>query len=262
MVAREVVLELTLPESVRVESLSPFRVEQRRGSARVYLGDLRLGPGPLDRAAADLRLRRASGREVGAHRAGRRPRRRVRGGAAPPRSPATVAWTYADHAGQRRAAARPGGGPRRRPPVRGARQAGGRAAQPRGPLRRGPAASSASVRHRVGSYAGADRELERPARGARRGAGPLRGADAGDGPQGGATSSRATCPGCAPPRGSRARPDADPRPDVPRSPRGPGRSAPAGSFARPVAAVARDVDRQKSAATLDGTPAVPQDTIM
>ena len=40
VVAREVVLELTLPESVRVESLSPFRVERGGGHARVYLGDM------------------------------------------------------------------------------------------------------------------------------------------------------------------------------------------------------------------------------
>ena len=40
VVAREVVLELTLPESVRVEALSPFRVEQRGGRVLVYLGDM------------------------------------------------------------------------------------------------------------------------------------------------------------------------------------------------------------------------------
>ena len=40
VVAREVVLELTLPESVRVDSLSPFRVERRGGRALVYLGDM------------------------------------------------------------------------------------------------------------------------------------------------------------------------------------------------------------------------------
>ena len=37
VVAREVVLELKLPDSVRVESMSPFRVEQGPGYARVYL---------------------------------------------------------------------------------------------------------------------------------------------------------------------------------------------------------------------------------
>lgn len=39
-VAREVVLELTLPDSVSVDSLSPFRVERRGGRALVYLGDM------------------------------------------------------------------------------------------------------------------------------------------------------------------------------------------------------------------------------
>ena len=40
VVAREVQLELTLPESVRVDSLSPFRVERRGGRAVVFLGDM------------------------------------------------------------------------------------------------------------------------------------------------------------------------------------------------------------------------------
>ena len=52
VVAREVVLELTLPESVRVDSLSPFRVERRGGRALVYLGDMVVGPGALDRRCA------------------------------------------------------------------------------------------------------------------------------------------------------------------------------------------------------------------
>ena len=40
VVAREVVLELRVPESIRVEPLTPFRVEQRGGSARIFLGDM------------------------------------------------------------------------------------------------------------------------------------------------------------------------------------------------------------------------------
>jgi Ca-activated chloride channel family protein len=40
VVAREVALELRLPASVRVEPLTPFRVEQRDGTARVSLGDM------------------------------------------------------------------------------------------------------------------------------------------------------------------------------------------------------------------------------
>src|SRR5450759_3749114 len=43
VVAREVVLDLTLPESIRLEPLSPFRMEQSPGRARVYLGDMLSG---------------------------------------------------------------------------------------------------------------------------------------------------------------------------------------------------------------------------
>ena len=43
VVAREVVLELTLPESVRIDSLSPFRLERRGGRVLVYLGDMLSG---------------------------------------------------------------------------------------------------------------------------------------------------------------------------------------------------------------------------
>jgi len=40
VVAREVVLELRVPDSITVEALSPFRVEQRAGTAKVFLGDM------------------------------------------------------------------------------------------------------------------------------------------------------------------------------------------------------------------------------
>ena len=70
VVAREVVLELTLPESVRVDSLSPFRVERRGGRALVFLGDMVSGQ------ALSLVLRVTFdygeiGREVGDRRADR-----------------------------------------------------------------------------------------------------------------------------------------------------------------------------------------------
>ena len=65
VVAREVVLELTLPESVRVEALSPFRVEQRGSRTLVYLGDMVSG----QMLSAVLRLQfdfGEEGREIGA----------------------------------------------------------------------------------------------------------------------------------------------------------------------------------------------------
>ena len=70
VVAREVVLELTLPESVRVDSLSPFRVERRGGRALVYLGDMVSGQvlSIVLRVTFDYG---EVGREVGRRRAGR-----------------------------------------------------------------------------------------------------------------------------------------------------------------------------------------------
>jgi Ca-activated chloride channel family protein len=94
VVAREVVLELTLPESVRIDSLSPFRVERRGGRALVFLGDMVSGQ------ALSLVLRVTFdygeiGREVGigvriADRDGAFERAR------PALDPITLAWTYAD----------------------------------------------------------------------------------------------------------------------------------------------------------------------
>ena len=94
VVAREVVLELRLPHSVKVESLSPFRVEQGPGYARVYLGDLVSGQ------VLTIALRLAFdygdvGREVGVV-----VRLGDRDGVfehAAPLAPASVAWQYADH---------------------------------------------------------------------------------------------------------------------------------------------------------------------
>lgn len=96
VVAREVVLELTLPESVRVEALSPFRVEQRSGRILVYLGDMVSG----QVLSVVLRLTfdfGEVGREVGTF-----VRIIDRDGAFDRARPAvdavTVAWAYADHA--------------------------------------------------------------------------------------------------------------------------------------------------------------------
>ena len=95
-VAREVVLDLTLPESVRLEPLSPFRVEQGPGRARVYLGDMLSGQvlSIVLRVTFDFG---EVGREVGivvrvTDRDG------AFEGAKPALAPVTVAWTYADHA--------------------------------------------------------------------------------------------------------------------------------------------------------------------
>ena len=95
VVAREVVLELKLPHSVRVESLSPFRIEQGPGYARVYLGDLVSGQ------VLAIALRLAFdygdvGREVGVVIA-LGDRDRVFELAAPV-APVSIAWQYADHA--------------------------------------------------------------------------------------------------------------------------------------------------------------------
>ena len=93
VVARDVVLELRLPEAVRVDSLSPFRVEQTRGHARVFLGDLVSG----QLLSVVLRLvfdYGTVGREVGVV-----VRLVDRDGAfgAASLAPVSLAWEYADH---------------------------------------------------------------------------------------------------------------------------------------------------------------------
>jgi Mg-chelatase subunit ChlD len=96
VVAREVVLELVLPDAVRVEALSPFRVEQGRGHVRVLLGDLVSG----QMLSIVLRVTFDFGevdREVGiAVRVGDRDG--AFAAADPNAAPVTVAWRYADHA--------------------------------------------------------------------------------------------------------------------------------------------------------------------
>ena len=95
VVAREVVLDLRFSGSVRVEALSPFREEQRDGSARVFLGDMVSGQ------VISIVLRVTFdygdiGREVGVNA-----RVTDRDGAfvaaRPAADPVTVAWEYADH---------------------------------------------------------------------------------------------------------------------------------------------------------------------
>jgi Ca-activated chloride channel family protein len=95
VVAREVVLELALPESVRVEALSPFRVERRGGRVLVFLGDMVSG----QVLSIVLRLTfdfGEVGREVGA-----RVRVADRDGAFerahPAPEPVDVVWAWADN---------------------------------------------------------------------------------------------------------------------------------------------------------------------
>jgi Ca-activated chloride channel family protein len=95
VVAREVALELTLPESVRVDSLSPFRVEPSGGRARVLLGDMVSGQvlSIALRITFDFGL---VGREVGIMvRVADRDRAFER--AMPAISSVSLAWTYADN---------------------------------------------------------------------------------------------------------------------------------------------------------------------
>lgn len=96
VVARDVVLELTAPESVRVEALSPFRVEQRGARTLVHLGDMVSG----QVLAVALRLRFDFG-EVG-HEVGAlvrvSDRDRAFEDARPALAPVAVAWRYDDHA--------------------------------------------------------------------------------------------------------------------------------------------------------------------
>ena len=136
VVARDVTLEVTAPETVRVESMAPFRTEARGSRTLIRVGDL--VSGQVVRIVLRVTFPFGEvGREIGAlvgvtdrderlppGRAGaraRRPRVAVR---RPP--------------GERRAAA----GSRRRsgrgPDLRRPRPAGGRPAQPPGRLRGGP----------------------------------------------------------------------------------------------------------------------------
>jgi Ca-activated chloride channel homolog len=95
VVAREVVIELVVPDGVRIDALSPFRVEASPGRARVFLGDMVSGQvlSIVVRLTFDFG---EVGREVGVAL-----RVADRDGAFAARqsvSPVTVAWRYADHA--------------------------------------------------------------------------------------------------------------------------------------------------------------------
>jgi Ca-activated chloride channel homolog len=155
-VAREVVLELIVPGSVRVEALSPFRVEQHGDRVRVYLGDMVSGQvlSIVLRVSFDYG---EVGREVGIRlsvgdRDGELARVR------PPLDPITVSWIYADHAANDQQ-------PRDREVDRAvARLFAERAKQEAVRLNREGRYADAGqvlegVRHRVAGYAGSDAEL-------------------------------------------------------------------------------------------------------
>lgn len=96
VVAREVALELTVPDTVRVDALSPFRVEQRGGSVRVFLGDMVSG----QQLSAVLRLTfdfGDLGREV-AIQVRVTDRDGAFAGASGAPAAETLTWIYADHA--------------------------------------------------------------------------------------------------------------------------------------------------------------------
>ena len=158
VVAREVVLELVLPDGVRVEPLSPFRVEQHAGTARVFLGDMVSG----QVLSIVLRVRfdfGEVGREVGVA-ARISDRDGAFAAASPALAPVTIAWRYEDHATNDRQ-------PRDRDVDRlVARLFADRARQDAVRLNREGRFDEAGkvldgVRRRVAAYAGSDPELQR-----------------------------------------------------------------------------------------------------
>jgi hypothetical protein len=95
VVARDVVLEVTAPESVVVEPMTPFRVERRASRTLVHLGDLVSGQ------VLRLVLRVTfpygeAGREIGAL-VGVRDRDGAFTAAEPELAPVAMAWAWADH---------------------------------------------------------------------------------------------------------------------------------------------------------------------
>jgi Ca-activated chloride channel homolog len=94
VVAREVVLDLRVPDSIRIEALSPFRVEQRSGAAKVFLGDMVSGQviSIVLRVTFDFG---EIGREVGVNaRVADRDGAFEASRSAP--DPVTITWQYAD----------------------------------------------------------------------------------------------------------------------------------------------------------------------
>jgi Ca-activated chloride channel homolog len=156
VVAREVVLDIVVPDGVRIDALSPFRIESSGGRARVFLGDM------VSAQVLSIVLRVTFdfgevGREVGV--ALRVADRDGAFAAGQPAAPVTVAWRYADHAAN-------DAQPRDRSVDRiVARLFAERARQEAVALNRGGKYDEAAkvidgVRRRVAAYAGSDPELQ------------------------------------------------------------------------------------------------------
>jgi Ca-activated chloride channel homolog len=156
VVAREVVLDIVVPDGVRIDALSPFRIESSGGRARVFLGDMVSGQvlSIVLRVTFDFG---EVGREVGV--ALRVADRDGAFAAGQPAAPVTVAWRYADHAAN-------DAQPRDRSVDRiVARLFAERARQEAVTPNRGGKYDEAAkvidgVRRRVAAYAGSDPELQ------------------------------------------------------------------------------------------------------
>jgi Ca-activated chloride channel family protein len=96
VVARDVILEVTAPETVQVEPMTPFRVERRASRTLIHLGDL--VSGQVLRLVLRLTFPYGeAGREIGAL-VGVRDRDGAFSAAEPELAPVAMAWAWADHA--------------------------------------------------------------------------------------------------------------------------------------------------------------------
>jgi Ca-activated chloride channel family protein len=95
VVARDVTLEVTAPETVTIESMAPFRTEARGSRTLIRIGDL--VSGQVVRIVLRVTFPFGEvGREIGAL-VGVTDRDEVFRGAEPALAPVAVAWRYADH---------------------------------------------------------------------------------------------------------------------------------------------------------------------
>ena len=130
VVARDVQLEITARDDIRIEPISPYPATTRANRTTVALGDL----GSEQVVEVVLRLSFPYGdlgRETGAIVALARPRPRLCARRDRPDGTRPAGLDLRRRPGQRRPAARPRGGPGGGPPVLRARSAGGRPAEPR-----------------------------------------------------------------------------------------------------------------------------------
>jgi hypothetical protein len=95
VVARDVTLEVTAPETVTIESMAPFRTEARGSRTLIRIGDL--VSGQVVRIVLRVTFPFGEvGREIGAL-VGVTDRDEVFRGAEPALAPVALAWQYADH---------------------------------------------------------------------------------------------------------------------------------------------------------------------